>query len=156
AGLFDTQSRAMVVARWNIFDGFRKKYQIEAEESEMLALEERLRDTEDELLLQLTTALENYRTSMERLKVARKAVEQARENYRITENRFRQRMATTTDLLDARFFLTRAENDLKNAEYDYYLSMAEIERVIELDSEALRPEVGASLSLRGLSPLKLP
>ncbi len=135
ADLFDTQSRAMMIARWNIFDGFSRKYQIEAERSEMLALEERLRDTKEELLLQLTTVLENYRTSIDRLKVARKAVEQAGENYRITENRFRQRMATTTDLLDARFFLTRAENDLKNAEYDYYLSLAELERVVGVDRE---------------------
>ncbi len=135
ADLFDTQSRAMMIARWNIFDGFRRRYQIEAERSEMLALEERLKDTKEELLLQLTTVLENYRTSKERLKVARKAVEQAGENYRITENRFRQRMATTTDLLDARFFLTRAENDLKNAEYDYYLSLAELERVVGVDRE---------------------
>ncbi|HDY71238.1 MAG TPA: TolC family protein, partial [Nitrospirae bacterium] len=74
---------------------------------------------------------ENYRVAGERLGVSKKAVEQADENYRITENRFRQRMATTTDLLDARFLLTRARIEHNNARYDIYLSMAEIDRVVE-------------------------
>ncbi len=130
-GLPGTQTRAMVVARWNIFDGLRKSNDIKAEEAEIRALKERLMDMEDELSLQFRTALENYRVAGERLGVSKKAVEQAEENYRITENRFRQRMATTTDLLDARFLLTRSRIENNNARYDIYLSKAEIDRVVE-------------------------
>jgi HAE1 family hydrophobic/amphiphilic exporter-1 len=129
--LFDTQTRALVTARWNIFDGFRRYNTAKAEESEIRAIEERIRDTREELSLQLRTAIENYMSAKERVEVAGRSVKQAEENYRITENRFRQRMSTPTDLLDARFLLTRARNDYVNALYDLYVSIAGIERVVE-------------------------
>ncbi|HSL98704.1 MAG TPA: TolC family protein, partial [Candidatus Limnocylindria bacterium] len=56
---------------------------------------------------------------------------QAEENYRITENQFRERVATSTDLLDARVFLTRARNEYNNAVYNLSLSLAALERVVE-------------------------
>ena len=74
-------------------------------------------DLEEEMKLQLRTALENYQVAVSKLEVSKKAVEHSEENYRITENRFRQRMATTTDLLDARFLLTRAQTEHSNALY---------------------------------------
>ncbi len=140
--LYDTQTRAIVIARWNIFDGFRKHNDIKAEEAELRAIEERIRDTVEELSFQLTRALENYRVAKEKVEVAEKAVKQARENYRITENRFRQRMATTTDLLDARFFLSRAKNEYISALYDIQRALAEIERVIESPTIQLKSGTG--------------
>lgn len=136
--LHDTETRAMVVAKWNIFEGFKTKYDLRVKESEIMAVEERINDTIEELRLQLRTALEEYRVSAGRVVLAEKAVLQAEENYRITENQFRQRVATTTDLLDARVFLSRARNDLNNAFYDKYLAMAEIERVVEAHIPWLR------------------
>jgi outer membrane protein TolC len=68
-----------------------------------------------------------------RLDVARKAIEQAEENYRITANQFQQQVATSTDLLDARVFLTRARSEYNNAFYDLQKAVAEIERVTESD-----------------------
>jgi outer membrane protein TolC len=129
--LFDSDSRAVITAQWNLFDGFKRKNDIRSEASEILAITERIRDTEDDLRLQLMRAIEGYRVSSGRLKVAQTAIDQAQENYRITENQFRQRIATTTDLLDARFLLTRAQLEYTNALSVMYLSIAAIERVVE-------------------------
>lgn len=129
--LFDSDTSARVEAKWNLFDGFRKRSDILAEEAEIRALAARIRDTKEDLSLQLRAAVEDYRVSAGKIDLARAAIAQAEENYRITENQFRERVATTTDLLDARVFLTRARNDHNNALYDLARSTAVIERVVE-------------------------
>lgn len=131
APLFDDDTRALLVARWNIFDGFRTTHDVRAEDREIEAIAERIRDTEAEFTLRLKAAIEEYRMSASRIEVAEKAVGQAQENYRINENQYRQRVATTTDLLDARFLLTRSQNEHNNALYNLYLAVAVVERLIE-------------------------
>lgn len=129
--LFDSDTVVQAEARWTLFDGFRKRSDILAEEAEIRALSERIRDTRESLSLQLSTAVEEYRVAAGRLLLVDTAVEQAEENYRVTENQFRERVATTTDLLDARVFLTRARNDRINARYDLARAAAALERVVE-------------------------
>jgi outer membrane protein TolC len=129
--LFDSDTSAMVEAKWSLFDGFRKRSDILAESAEIRAIEERIRDTEEDLRLQLRTAIEEYRVAAGRIVLARKSVEQAEENYRITQSQFRERVATAADLLDARVFLTRARTESNNAFYDLGLSLAILERVVE-------------------------
>ncbi len=129
--LFDSDTRATVEAQWNLFEGWRTRSDIRAEDSEVRAIAERIRETEDVLHLQLKTAVEEYRVSAGRIELSKKGVEQAEENYRITENQFRERVATSTDLLDARVFLTRARNEYNNAVYNLSLSLAALERVVE-------------------------
>lgn len=129
--LFSSDTVGKVEAKWALFDGFRKRNEALAEASEIRALSERIRDTRESLSLQLSTAVEEYRVAAGKIALADKAVEQAQENYRITENQFRERVATTTDLLDARVFLTRARNDRNNARYDLARAAAVLERVVE-------------------------
>jgi outer membrane protein TolC len=130
--------RGVVTARWNLFDGFGTTHRKKSAMYLTRAAEQELRDTEEELLFQLREALEDYRISKGKLEVARTAVSQAEENYRVTESRFRERVATGTDLLDARNFLTRARNQYFNALYDIHIAVARIERVVE--REAVRGE----------------
>lgn len=129
--LQDEEDMITLSATWNVFDGFSKKHAIRQARYQQKATLEQLKDTEEEVLLQLKEAIKGYEVSLGRLDAAETAVEQAEENYRVTENQFRERLATTTDLLDARFFLTRARNQYNNAVYDTHLWAARIERVIE-------------------------
>jgi outer membrane protein TolC len=129
--LEDSDTRAMVEAKWNLFEGWRTKNDILAEESEIRAITERIRETKENIFLQLKVAVEEYRVSAGRIELARKGIEQAEENFRITDNQFRERVATTTDLLDARFLLSRARDEYNNAFYNLNLSLAALERVVE-------------------------
>lgn len=129
--MHDTEASASVRVTWTVFSGFKNTRAAAAQDSHAKSLQEKIKDTEQALFLQLEIALEGYRVSAGRLKVAQKAVEQAHESYRITDSQFRQRMATTTDLIDARAFLTRARKDFNNAHYGMHEAIAEIERVIE-------------------------
>lgn len=129
--LEDSDTRAMVEAKWNLFEGWRTKNDILVEESEVRAIMERIRETKENMFLQLKTAVEEYRVSAGRIELARAGIEQAEENYRITDNQFRERVATSTDLLDARFLLSRARDEYNSAVYNLSLSLAALERVVE-------------------------
>ncbi|MBE9504668.1 MAG: TolC family protein [Proteobacteria bacterium] len=131
AGLHDDEKRTMLEMEWELADGIKKRHNVRAAEADLRAADAQLKDLEAELVLQLKQAVEGYKLARSRVEVATKAIKQAEENYRITDNQFKQRMATSTDVLDARVFLSRAKNDYNNAFYDLQASIAAIERVEE-------------------------
>ncbi len=120
-------------ASWNLFDGFAREKSVATADAQTRKIAAQLRDTEAALDLQLATALQNARIATGRQQEARTGVISAEENYRVTENRFAQQQATTVDLLDAQFLLTRARNLEIDARYDLYLSSAQLERILESD-----------------------
>ncbi len=128
---YDDDTRTMVMAKWNLFSGFRTRYEAASAHSLLRAAEARTTETRRELEFQLREALEDFRVASEQLNVASAAVAQAEENYRVTEGSFKQNLATTTELLDARTFLSRARNQYYGALYDMHLTKARIDRVLE-------------------------
>lgn len=138
--LFDSDTIVLAEARWNLFEGFRTRNDVLAEEALIRALTEQILDTRADLLLQLTTAVEGYRVAAGRIDLARASVAQAEENYRITENQFRERVSTAADLLDARVFLTRARTEYNTSFYDLRLAIATLERVVEGPVEERRTD----------------
>ncbi len=64
------------------------------------------------------SALKNYELSLQKIKMAEKTVEQAKENQRIMQNRFTASVAVFTDLLEADTQLLQSQINLVNAQYD--------------------------------------
>ncbi len=128
---YDSATVSMITASWTLFDGMRSYNSRSRLRYMGRAAWERLRETEDELLLQLKIATEDYAIAREKLVVAETAVSQADENYRVTDLQFKERVATTTDLLDARTYLTDAKDRYNNALYDIHVARATIDRVLE-------------------------
>lgn len=130
---FDDDNLLLLSANWNLFNGFADSKAVSAAEARRRSAAALLHDTEATLILQLQTALQKARIAQGRLLEAQSGVSQAEENYRVSENRFTQQQATTVDLLDAQFLLTRARNLQVNAQYDLYLTSAVLQRVLERD-----------------------
>ncbi|MGE4266030.1 MAG: TolC family protein [Deferribacterales bacterium] len=128
---YDSETLLSASVNMNLFDGFTKKNNIMAQESAKNALVYKLNDLKSQMELQLKTALENLALAKASLETANSEADSATENYRITQNRFRQKVATNTDLLDARVMLTRAESNQNTARYNIYEAIAEIERITE-------------------------
>jgi outer membrane protein len=128
---YDSDSRTLLQASWPIFSGFSTHYELAGRRQRILALQEDIRAVQDALSLQLRNALEDYKVAAANLETAARAVEQAEENYRVEESRYRAQVATTVDLLDAAQFLTRARNEAIKARYDLYQAEAVIDRVVE-------------------------
>jgi outer membrane protein TolC len=76
----------------------------------------------DQIRSEVVTAYNNYQLALEQQKVIGTAVVQARENYRLTESRFRNGLVGSTDLLEANNFLLQAQLNVINATVDAQLA----------------------------------
>lgn len=76
----------------------------------------------DQIRSEVVTAYNNYQLALEQQHVIRTAVGQARENYRLTESRFRNGLVGSTDLLEADSFLLQAQLNVINATVDAQLA----------------------------------
>lgn len=128
---YESDTTTMLQASWTLFSGFDTYHELASLKYEIVASKEDIRDTENRLILQLKNALEEYRVALTNLDTAKTSVLQAEENYRVNENRFKAKVATTVDLLDAQEFLTRARNEEIKAQYDLYNADAVIDRILE-------------------------
>ena len=61
-----------------------------------------------------------------RISVTRKALEEAREGYRMAVARYQAQVGTNTDVLDAQARVTRSEADLTEALADYQIALSKI------------------------------
>ncbi|HTP12142.1 MAG TPA: TolC family protein [Bacteroidota bacterium] len=85
---------------------------------------------QDAITLDVTSTYLNLQRAKERITVARDGVQQAEENYRITNNKFKQGVSVNTDLLDAEVALLQAKTNYTQALTDYELAEAGLERAI--------------------------
>jgi len=92
-----------------------KVAQAKARKQQLVANEEML---SDEVRLQINRAYENYVLSIKKIEVYAKAVDQANENYRITNNKYANNLVTTTDLLDADIAQLQAKLNYSNSKAD--------------------------------------
>ncbi|HRS96639.1 MAG TPA: TolC family protein, partial [Smithella sp.] len=57
-------------------------------------------------------------------------IEQAEENFRIATERYKESIATSTEVLDAQTLLTRAKSDYINALGDYHIHLTRLQRAM--------------------------
>jgi outer membrane protein TolC len=94
------------------------------------ALIQKLKGAEDAIRLEVKNAFLNLEVSKKNIGTAEESLDQAKENYRITNLRYQQQMTTSTEVLDARTFLSQAETNYYGALYGYMISEAELDRAV--------------------------
>jgi outer membrane protein TolC len=70
-----------------------------------------------------------------RIEVTQQAVVQAEENYRMNVERYREQVATSTEVLDAQTLLTKAKSDYVQALGDYSIYRARLDRAMGVRKE---------------------
>jgi outer membrane protein TolC len=128
---YDSETVMSLTVSMNLFDGFNKYNTSKSLQADKLNLMYTYRNTKAGMVLQLKNAVENFNLSHASLKAAEKELSSAKENYRITQNQFKQKVATNTDLMDARVMLTRAENTYNTAKFNIHRAVADIDRITE-------------------------
>lgn len=76
----------------------------------------------DQIRSEVVAAYHNYELAIEQQKVILISVQQAQENYRLTESRFRNGLVGSTEFLDANSFLLQAQLNLINSKVDGQLA----------------------------------
>jgi outer membrane protein len=117
-------------ARWTFWQWGKKRQLVREKEIRLVQAEDARVQVEDGISLEVKDAYLRLREAKDKIGVADVAVEQAEENYRINVERFREQVATTTEVLDAQTLLTQAKSNYYNALSDFNIARANLERAM--------------------------
>ena len=130
------QSQAKLSIIWNIFNGLSDRYVIESKHFEILSAQSRLVDLKRELNLALDKALSDLNIAKEQYEVSKNAVSLAEESYKIVQNRYRQNIETSRELLNSEVALSQARLHFNQSEHRINLALANLERIVQ---DSLKP-----------------
>ena len=84
----------------------------------------------DSIALEVKQNYLNMLTAEKNINVAAKSIEQAEENLRMSEERYKYQVATATDVLDAVTLLAQARTNYFSALADFNIAKAQLERAM--------------------------
>ena len=117
-------------ASWDIWEGGGTYYGIDEAKARLAQALAARRKAENAIRLETRSAHVNATTAFQALTVARDAVEQAEENFRIEQKRYESGDNTSFDVLDAENQLTTARGQLQAAIYDSLIAHSNLARAI--------------------------
>jgi len=114
------------------------KSRVEQAEAALKQAELQQIQLKENITLEVRRSSLNVRRSQEKLSLAELAVSQANENLRVTADKYRSGLATSTDLLDAEVSLLQAQTQFSGAQVDYAMAQAMLERALGGSEESAR------------------
>lgn len=130
-GISDSYSwNVQATATWNFWEWGRTTYGIKEKLSRHSQSKYRRSQVLDNINLEVKQAYLRTKESEKNITTNEKAIEQAKENYRITEERYKEQVATSTDLLTAQVLLTRTMTNYFTALYDFKIAKATLFRAM--------------------------
>ena len=120
----------MARADWVFWEWGKTRNQIDARRYRESQLNNLLDNEKDKITLEVKAAYLQVRESEKQIFTARTAIEQAEENFRINTERYKEQVATSTDVLDAQTLRTRTISDYYNALGDYFINQARLDRAM--------------------------
>jgi len=127
--------RVMAVASWNFWEWGKTKFRVDASKARENQALESAKELNDQIILEIKNAYLMLQETESQIIVWQKVIEQAEENFRISEERYKERVATSTEVLDAQTLLTKAKSEYANALGDYNVNSARLQRAMG----AIRP-----------------
>ena len=103
------------VAKWNFWEWGKTKYRVDAGKAKENQAREQVLELYDQMALEIKNAYLVLQEAESQIAVSQKVIEQAEENFRISEARYKERVARSTEVLDARTLLTKAQSEYANA-----------------------------------------
>lgn len=132
-----------------LFNGLQRETSIARAESQADAALARVQQTRLAIRRNVDDAYSQMETALSGLRLAEETVELAREDLRVTQQRYRLGVATILDLQDRQIALAEAEVDVIRRKFDYQVATARLESIIGTRIEAL--EAGAAGNGRSAS-----
>ncbi len=119
-----------VSLQWDIWNwGFTSSQSTQAEQQKV-QIEASLSQLKDGVELEVYQSFLTYKRAQDKIRVSRLTVDQATENYRITQQKYEQQLATSTDLIDAEVSLLQAKTSLTTSLVDYELAKVKLNKAI--------------------------
>ena len=124
----DHNTSVSIQARWTFFEWGKTRADVGKVRYDRQAFLEKTRAAEDRIRLETRQEYLNLGVREKNIVTAEEALEQARENFRITRSRYLQNVTTSTEVLEAQTFLSRAESDYYRSVYGYLTARARLDR----------------------------
>lgn len=115
---------------WNFWEWGRTKYRVDSVKSRRNQVQNALEGMKDQVTLEVKNAWLQLDEARKQVGVTKKAIEQAEENFRMSQERYREQVGTATEVLDAQTLLTRSRSDHAGALADYHIGLARLERAM--------------------------
>jgi outer membrane protein TolC len=119
-----------LTVQWTLWDWFTTQHQTAQAEASLKQSEASLMQMRDALKLEVAQEYYTAQTAAEEVSVARAGAEQAQEAYRMTHEKFKNGMASNSDLLDAETALLQAKLTLTQTKVDFKVAAAKLKRAV--------------------------
>jgi len=131
AGVFDPEGWVLsATASWDIWEWGKQSYGVKEKLARLEQAKQRKTELLDQIRLEVKRAyLKNLETEINIITI-QKAIAQAKENLRINQERFKEQVATTTDVLNAQTLLAETMTRFYTALYDFKISKAALYRAM--------------------------
>ena len=130
-GIYDPSGwNVAAVAKWNFWEWGRTSYGVKEKHSRLAQAELRKKQIVDNIQLEVKNAYLRTQEAERAIISVEKAVEQAKENLRINQERYKEQVSTQNDVLIAQTLLTRTMTNYYNALYAFKISKATLYRAI--------------------------
>jgi outer membrane protein len=119
---------ASVQTQWAIWEWGSNYYRMKQSQVRKSMAESQLSSVVDRVRLGVRQAYLSVQEWKEALEVAKASIEQAEENFRITEERFKANVTTSTEVLDAQTMLAQARVNYYSALSNLNVAQAKLEQ----------------------------
>lgn len=118
---------------WEFFDWGRKKHQLAEKDKAVEQAKNELKETEDQVLIDVGDKLRKLQQSGQALRVARVAESSAKENLRVTTGRYKYQAVMLSDVLQSQASLAEANHEYQSALLAFWTAKAEFEKALGED-----------------------
>jgi outer membrane protein TolC len=122
-----------VAVSWEFFDWGRKKHQLVEKEKAVEQAKNGLKETEDQVLIDVGDKLRKLQQSAQALRVAKLAENSAKENLRVSTGRYKFQAVMLSDVLQSQASLAEATHDYQSALLGFWTAKAEFEKALGED-----------------------
>ncbi len=113
---------------FNIFDRFNTSANVQTAKANYRIAEYNLEKARLDAIKEIKSLVLTMEQAWERINVAQETVEQAREDLKLAEERYRVGAGTMLEVIDAQVALTQAKADVIEAKCDYLIARADLAR----------------------------
>jgi len=125
-----SQWQAMAVLSWTFWEWGKTNSAVREKESLKKQLTQTRASLVENISLELKQAALELDQAEKNIPPTKKAVEQAEENLRVNEERYKAQVTTMTEVLDAESLLTQARRNYYSALIDHQLAKARLQRAM--------------------------
>ncbi len=122
--------RSMVVASWNIFDGFSTVNRIKEARASYNAAQAQAQQVRNAIALDVKSAYLNVASSADRISAAQLAADLAAKTLKLAEVNYRSNIISEQAFLDAHAANQSAQLGLWSARYDYEIARAKLNKAV--------------------------